>query len=417
MECSYTTYCQRVTEDESEFKRFKSDQTYCSVVQTVSYWEGRLYLREIEEDYPDLIRHFDSFKKIDSIGNPKLFSYGRHGNLAPTMLRYTKVLGDLTTLFGDLSGLRVVEIGCGYGGQCALLKTMFNISSYTLVDLTPVLRLTEKCLTRLELADNVQFLTMDQLPEGEKYDLFISNYAFTELSRDIQDVYWEKTVRGTTRGYLTFNSNDISYPKEELLRRLEHPRVFEERPQTADNNCIITWGADLSTAGLKQKTGQIDRDRAKWVMLQHFGFIPLEEKKVVRRKEVKVYAAKGNSQAMFDLGLMNYFEQFMGGNPSIASEWFQRAAETGSIDAQKFLGIMYFSGDGVPCDRKQAVNHFRNAAEAGDSRTQILLGRMLLTGEGVERNEGEAVHWLNRAEPSMDEGVRSKLKCIVNHAN
>jgi hypothetical protein len=420
MENPYKTYCSQAVESETEFNRFKRNRVYCDVVQTVSYWEGRLYLHEIENDYPHLTQYFELFRKLDSVGDPELFPYRKYGDFAPTTLRYIKVLGDLSKLFGSLDGLDVVEIGCGYGGQCALLKMMFNIRSYTLVDLEPVVQLTRKCMERLGLTENVRFMTMDQLSENDRYDLFISNYAFTELPPSIQDVYWDRTVRGTSRGYLTFNANPVSHPKSKLIGRLENPKVFEERPRTADDNCIIAWGTDASIPGERaEKILPRDSDKGRCLMLQHFGFLPLEDKKVARREEVKIYAAKGNSQAMFDLGLMNYFEQFEGGNAVTACEWFRRSSERGNINALKFLGMMYFTGDGVPCDRTKTVDCFRKAATAGDSSTQILLGRMLLTGEGVDRDESEAIHWLNQAEPKMDKGVRNKMKQVLAtaHAN
>ena len=69
--------------------------------------------------------------------------------VSPTTLRYLKVANDLETLFSSLDGLRICEIGVGYGGQCRVLDAMFAVKSYTLVDLRPVLELASVSLVSL----------------------------------------------------------------------------------------------------------------------------------------------------------------------------------------------------------------------------------------------------------------------------
>src|SRR5438876_1073823 len=83
-----------------------------------------------------------AFRRNDNCGSPRTHDFGGDiGPMAPTTLRYIKILSDLETWFGSLGGKRVVEIGGGYGGQCAVIKTRFRVSSYTLIDLQPVLSL------------------------------------------------------------------------------------------------------------------------------------------------------------------------------------------------------------------------------------------------------------------------------------
>ena len=45
-----------------------------------------------------------------------------------------KVLGDLLMMFGDLSGMHIVEVGAGYGGQCLAIHTLCRPAGLTFRD-------------------------------------------------------------------------------------------------------------------------------------------------------------------------------------------------------------------------------------------------------------------------------------------
>jgi hypothetical protein len=57
--------------------------------------------------------------------------------------------------------------------------------------------------------------------QRNSYDLVISNYALTEIRKEIQEVYLEKVVLPAQRGYITYNEinpEDFhSYTKEEFI--------------------------------------------------------------------------------------------------------------------------------------------------------------------------------------------------------
>jgi putative sugar O-methyltransferase len=165
--------------------------------------------------------------------------------ISPTTLRYLKVADDLEKLFGSLEQVDVIEIGVGYGGQCRILDALFAIKSYTLVDLKPALDLAAEFLSHFPLRTSVRFLTMNELGP-RSYDLAISNYAFTELAGEVQEIYFAKVLEGTSRGYVTFNAivpdEYRSLDRNELCQRLG-ATVLPEYPLTHPNNCIIVWGA------------------------------------------------------------------------------------------------------------------------------------------------------------------------------
>lgn len=165
----------------------------------------------------------------------------------PSTLRYIKVLADLCAHFGDLNTLRICEIGVGYGAQARIALSKFpKIHSYSFIDLASVLKLTQKYLTHFsDISANLAFLTLDKLPEQD-YDLVISNYAFSELNREIQELYIAKVIRNAKHGYITYNdiSNENlgSIKIENYATLFDKPiKILPEVPLTHPKNKIVVW--------------------------------------------------------------------------------------------------------------------------------------------------------------------------------
>jgi len=249
---SYIQAVRRALEDDEFFKNFKKDPGYREVLEHVSGELGRKYLQVILQNSP----HYHDYNKIskfrenDQIGDPATHFYDEIGtNISPTTLRYVKVASDLENLYGDLRNLNVVEIGCGYGGQSKILMDLFAIKSYTYIDLDDVLELARKYIDSFPpTRTNLNFLPFNEVRGSEnKYDLVISNYAFTECTTEIQDVYLEKIINQSERGYITCNFIsgifDLqSYSLLELMGKInKNPSHKEEVPLSYPGNCIIGW--------------------------------------------------------------------------------------------------------------------------------------------------------------------------------
>jgi putative sugar O-methyltransferase len=222
------------------FSNFRSDPVYNEILEHVSREQGAEYLKIIPSS-----EHFDEFRKNDLYGGPRVFNYPEVGDFSPTTLRYIKVLYDIEKFFGNLDGAKVFEIGVGYGGQCRLCCKYFDLKEYVLLDLPQVLRLAERYLMLYPLKPKLTFKTINECSRGKKIDLVISNYAFTEISRDIQDVYIKKIIKKSKRGYITYSdiSGDLnSYKKQELLSIIPGSAEYPEEPATHPGNCIIAWG-------------------------------------------------------------------------------------------------------------------------------------------------------------------------------
>jgi uncharacterized protein len=83
--------------------------------------------------------------------------------------------------------------------------------------------------------------------------------------------------------------------------------------------------------------------------------------------------------------------------PAEALDWYQKAAQNGSLDAATNIALMYAGGIGVPKDPAQAAAWFRRAAEGGDATAQYNLALRYLRGSGVPQDYKESVHWLTAA--------------------
>jgi len=171
--------------------------------------------------------------------------------VSPTQLRYLKVLADLRKLpnLPGLDNAAVIELGVGYGGQCQLILAAHTVASYLLVDFPEVELLAERYLRATLQVERVQAVGLSQsLPKRKmQADLFISNYAFSELRRPLQCQYFKEYVRGCRRGYVTYNkaADAGAMPVEEFARLLRRegrrPSVAPEEPSTAEDCWTVTW--------------------------------------------------------------------------------------------------------------------------------------------------------------------------------
>lgn len=251
---SYPVVCYMASKSGHFFKKFRRNPTYNDVLEHVSRQQGQEYLGVIRKN--DKLKFTDSdwddFHKNDLYGNPVMFPYelnGRRMEMSPTTLRYAKVLQDIVTMFDARRFKSIAEIGIGYAGQCRLLISYLNnIQSYSLFDLPEVLGLARRYLGKFgkNTVDKIQFADGTHIDVDGDYDFVISNYAFSELVREIQDVYLNRVILKSKAGYITWNTLSYEvldgYSLEELLEKIPGSRTIAEEPLTKEKNCIIVWG-------------------------------------------------------------------------------------------------------------------------------------------------------------------------------
>ena len=73
-------------------------------------------------------------------------------------------------------------------------------------------------------------------------------------------------------------------------------------------------------------------------------------------------ASEGDSEAMNELGLLHYKDK----NFALAKSWFEKAALSKFPESLRYLGIIYFLGQGVEIDYKEAGKWLDLAVKAGD---------------------------------------------------
>lgn len=243
----YLDLCTQAAADDRVFESFRRQPIYVNMLEHVTETDGAAYLAAIRRDNPHLLgERLEAFRANDRFGSPETYEYPGIGRISPVTLRYLKVLSDLELLFGDLTGKRIVEIGSGYGGQARLVLERWAVRSYTLIDLGPALRLARRYLARSGDYKSLSYLPPRRVKRAG-YDLCISNYAFSELGRKIQDSYAKSVVSSSDRGYLTCNFNSgiegiDSWPREKLEELHSGTRWIPEEPLTFEGNAILVWG-------------------------------------------------------------------------------------------------------------------------------------------------------------------------------
>jgi hypothetical protein len=118
-------------------------------------------------------------------------------------------------------------------------------------------------------------------------------------------------------------------------------------------------------------------------------------------------AASGDPRSQVLLGLiyeMGAAEQKP--QPVEALSWFLKAAAQGVSWAEVWAADFYYSGSpGVPRDMYKALELYKSAAGHGDSRAAFFVGQMFFFGDGVATNQREAASWFRRAVPADPEVV------------
>src|SRR5262245_45884340 len=215
----YRAVCASAALDRAAFAVFKRDHAYNVVLEHVSCEQGARYLELALAAEPRLLARLEDFRRNDRHGSPRVCAYGAYGAFSPTTLRYVKVLADLLRLFGPLDGMRVLEIGGGYGGQRFVVSVVAETASYTLVDLEPCLALQRAYLDRLGVG--ARYVLPGELPAQGDYDLVVSNYAFSECVGREQRRYLERALARARRGYLTMTWENPSHYRSLTRAALE----------------------------------------------------------------------------------------------------------------------------------------------------------------------------------------------------
>ena len=246
----YSSFVKLVSTNDRSFKTFRRNFYYRQILEHVNYQLGLKYFNLLSEQSKRTLIKNREIVALSKIGAPRRYFFPKLGLISPTVIRYQYVSQELKRLFGDSFGTSVVEIGVGFGGQLVVLARNFRIISYAIFDLPQVINLTHKVVVASGESEKIIKDCDINEPFIENCELVISNYAFSELPKEIQSGYIEGVLKNARRGYLIMNSGrtDFSgrssgkYSLDELRLLLPKFEVLPESPLTGPDNYVIVWG-------------------------------------------------------------------------------------------------------------------------------------------------------------------------------
>lgn len=124
-------YLQACQDAVSNITTFKQDLRLQAIFEHCSKEIADEYYKQIT---PGLLEHGYT---NDFYGTPTMHRYGNK-RFSTSTLQYIGVLSNLIKYFGSLDGMRICEIGGGYGGQCRTIYDIFTPQCYHIIDLPEV---------------------------------------------------------------------------------------------------------------------------------------------------------------------------------------------------------------------------------------------------------------------------------------
>ena len=245
----YEQQLSRLLKSKKRLSDFRRKYDYREILEHVTYTQGKSYLEQIQEYSPqNYIELIEKNKANDLFGNPYEYQYPGVGRVSPTTLRYISTAIDIFEIIRLNKESVVAEIGVGYGGQAAILERMYGIRNYSAFDLPSVIQLSNVYLNSVnsKLKFTSSGLSSDK---NTTWDVVISNYAFSELHRDLQLSYIERVIANSKSGYMIMNSgrsnitgrSEGKLSLDEIRNYIPNLQVKEEVPLTGPDNYIIYW--------------------------------------------------------------------------------------------------------------------------------------------------------------------------------
>lgn len=186
-------------------KNFRKTHAVRQVVETLGPVDGRYFSKWIRDNAPEYLTD-RRVAAIDAWGDPIRWPaalLGTPRTFSPTTLRFLAHALWLKREGFVKEGGTVVEIGVGFGGLAAM-NAIVSRATTIMIDLPPVIDAAMLQMNELGLG---KFASIDHAKAADHDACFISNYAFTELSRDMQDTYADQFIRHSHRGVILSNAS------------------------------------------------------------------------------------------------------------------------------------------------------------------------------------------------------------------
>ena len=246
---SYPKFCELASENDEVFQTFRRHPSYTKILEHVSDDLGIKYNKNIKNEFGLTDKEIFSYcEKIHDVGSPYLVNLITDlPPISTTALRYLSTGLQINSILESKNIEKIIEIGAGYGGQAVILDSLLNIKEYTFVDLREVNLLIKKFLSKSDVGFIPQFNSLED-SFNKQYDLVISNFAFSELSRTLQNIAMNKIIKKSNKGFMIINSHNFNeaynfYTKEELLSELPNSIFLPEVPNSSlkGENYLLTF--------------------------------------------------------------------------------------------------------------------------------------------------------------------------------
>lgn len=245
---NYISYINEITKNNIENSNFKSNEKYRDILEHVFQHYGIEYIKHIENEFPQIrVGDIIGYLQInDKYGLPNKynfdFSNGVSHLCSPTSLRYVYHALKILTHFQTKKSKSIVEVGCGYGGLflalCHFSKVLnIQIDHYYFVDLKMAGELIQKYLQLNSDNITIKYSVHDSSLYGKDINdenlFFVSNYCFTEISKEYRDQYINFLLPKTSSGFIIWQTVfGLSLKDTDQLKK-QDLIICEEKPQTA----------------------------------------------------------------------------------------------------------------------------------------------------------------------------------------
>jgi TPR repeat protein len=116
-------------------------------------------------------------------------------------------------------------------------------------------------------------------------------------------------------------------------------------------------------------------------------------------------AAKGDSDAAFNLGQAYRLGRGVPVDLAAAKGWLEKAAKAGHLDAETTLGLLLFDSG----DHSSGIQWLKKAAERGEPRAMLVYGTAVFNGDSVTRDPLMAYAYVSRAAAQGLEPAKTTL--------
>jgi TPR repeat protein len=202
----------------------------------------------------------------------------------------------------------------------------------------------------------------------------------------------------------TWRKNGLSNLKYNLIKRLKLPIIQSKNKlgeaikitvdvqlngHYSDKWCKLDY---LPTYNKDRKLKQ-SLNMSKYLLNSHKTIKTIKNvikknnlKSFKKLKDYKLSSNKGNSDALFNIGLIYKKGQGVKQNFLFAIKYFLLAAEKGHSDAENNIGMCYYYGQGVNQDYTMAVKYYQLSADKDNKEAQYNLGNCYDKGQGVNKD-------------------------------